>query len=567
MAFQGNADAEVAAQVSTPMTKDESLAPKSLPGWKACTIIFSCTLFMIINISTGPAFALALPSVGADLNIPETSLQWVISSYTLTSGCFLLLFGRLADLHGRRRTFLAGATWVVIWSIGCGFANKEISLDVMRAFQGMGVAAGVPAALGLLAQTFEVGSTLRTLAFATFSCGAPLGGAVGFTIGSVLTQETSAKWRSPLFFTAGLAGLTFVTGWLSIDEDTHHLDPALDRRVDWIGAFLVTSGLVFLTYSLGDGETAPHGWRTSYIIALLVLSVILLCAFVLWEYHLGNHPSSEEETSSQSGRGFINNLLTAPPLLKLDLFARANGRMAAMQALAFFVWAGFSGWIFYAALYYQTYLGLTPILTMVRMLPMTVTGIILNGIVALAIAHVQGIVLLVIGCIMTGLAPLLFAVIDTSATYWAYGFPAATAAVFGADFIFASGSLFVAKVARPNEQSVAGGLFNTLAQVGTSVGLAISSVVLDRTISRKIRSLDLPQLPSSSASISDTPKAALLAGYRAVQWLNFAFVMVGLVLALTFLKRIGVIARMKGGGNSDEERVESGVSGAEGVKG
>ena len=89
------------------------------------------------------------------------------------------------------------------------------------------------------------------------------------------------------------------------------------------------------------------------------------------------------------------------------------------------------------------------------------------------------------------------------------------------------------------------------------MGLAISSVVLDRTIARKIRSLDLPQLPSSSASISDTPKPALLAGYRAVQWLNFAFVMVGLVLALAFLKRIGVIARMKDG-DSDEERVESG---------
>jgi len=66
---------------------------------------------------------------------------------------------------------------------------------------------------------------------------------------------------------------------------------------------------------------------------------------------------------------------------------------------------------------------------------------------------------------MTGLAPLLFVVIDPTATYWAYGFPTAIAAVFGADFIFASGSLFVAKVARPDEQSVAGGLFNTLAQV------------------------------------------------------------------------------------------------------
>ena len=66
-----------------------------------------------------------------------------------------------------------------------------------------------------------------------------------------------------MFFIAGLAGLAFITGWLSIDEDTHHLDPALDRRVDWIGAFLVTSALVLLTFSLGEGEIAPDGWRTN----------------------------------------------------------------------------------------------------------------------------------------------------------------------------------------------------------------------------------------------------------------------------------------------------------------
>ena len=86
------------------------------------------------------------------------------------------------------------------------------------------------------------------------------------------------------------------------------------------------------------------------IIALLVLSIILLSAFLLWEHHLGQQVSnnpSPKETSPQS-RKFIDDLLTAPPLLKLELLARAKGRMAAMQALAFFVWAGFSGWIFYA---------------------------------------------------------------------------------------------------------------------------------------------------------------------------------------------------------------------------
>src|SRR5260370_36036181 len=81
-------------------------------------------------------------------------------------------------------------------------------------------------------------------------------------------------------------------------------------------------------------------------------------------------------------------------------------------------------------------------------------------------------------------------------------------------------------------------------QIGASVGLAISSIVLNQTIAGEVRSLGLPQLPSS-VSASDTPKPALLAGYRAVQWLNFAFLMVGLILTLTFLRWIGVIAKME----------------------
>jgi len=337
------------------------------------------------------------------------------------------------------------------------------------------------------------------------------------------------------------------------------LDPALDRRVDWIGAFLVTSGLVLLTFSLGEGETAPNGWRTSYIISSLFLSILLLGTFLVWEHHLGQQVSSNSssvDSSSQSGT-FTKNILTAPPLLNLDLFTRASGRMAAMQALVFFVWAGFASWVFYAALYYQTYIGLSPINTMLRMMPMMATGIILNGVVALAVPRVQGIVLLVIGCVMTGLSPLLFAVIDTSAPYWAYGFPAAVSSVFGADFIFSSGGLFVAKVAKPEEQSVAGGLFNTMTAIGASVGLTASSVILDRTIERELGSLGLPQIPSSSISSANTPKSALLAGYRAAQWLNFAFVMVGLLLALIFLKRIGIVTRIKAADSEKEEELES----------
>ena len=72
----------------------------------------------------------------------------------------------------------------------------------------------------------------------------------------------SPSWRSAFNFAAGLGALTFVIGLLAIDEDTHCLDPNLDRRVDWIGATMITSGLVLFTFAIGDGETAPRRWKT-----------------------------------------------------------------------------------------------------------------------------------------------------------------------------------------------------------------------------------------------------------------------------------------------------------------
>jgi Na+/melibiose symporter-like transporter len=134
-----------------------------------------------------------------------------------------------------------------------------------------------------------------------------------------------------------LAAFTAALGLVVLDQDTHHLDPSLDRRVDWVGAAMVTTGLVLLMFALGDGETAkPYQWRSGYIIAILVVSIALLAAFVWWE-HMLEVGLEEGEKSTR-----------ASPLLKLSIFKRAHGKLAAMLCLAFFVWAGFTGWMFYA---------------------------------------------------------------------------------------------------------------------------------------------------------------------------------------------------------------------------
>ena len=126
---------------------------------------------------------------------------------------------------------------------------------------------------------------------------------------------------------------------------------------------------------------------------------------------------------------------------------------------------------------------------------------------------------------MTSIACLLFAVIDTHATYWAFGFPAAVTSVVGADFVFATGTLYVAKIARPDEQSLAGALFQTLTQLGTAMGLTISTIVHNSVVDKDMRALP-PGMMHDPTGL-DAADAVQLRGIRAAQWCAFAFPVLG----------------------------------------
>ncbi|KDQ16903.1 hypothetical protein BOTBODRAFT_30275 [Botryobasidium botryosum FD-172 SS1] len=487
---------------------------------RSIALVAVCTFGMIINSAGSLALAPNLPRLGESLHIEDAKLQWIMSSYGLTSGCFLLLFGRLADLYGRKLVFILGTLWYAVWALGCGFAQNEISIDLMRGFQGMGSAAIIPAALGILAHSFPP-SRARTLAFATFSAGAPLGGAIGVILGSVLVQFATISWRATFFLSAGLGVATALGAIFFIDPDV--LDPQADKRVDWIGATIVTAALVLLLFVLGEGQLAPKGWKTPYILVLLILSITFLGVFIYWEHHIQ-----------------INT--TRAPLMRLELWKRAQGRFAVMQIIGFLIWAAFTSWMFFVVLYYQTYLGLTPVLSMVRMLPMIVTGIMLNVIVFLAASLIPGVILISFGCLATAVGCILFATIIPSAPYWAFSFPATILIVIGVDFAYATGSLFVAKIALPHEQSFAGGVYNTVIQVGGAVGLAATTVLYDQTALReaeKILGHPVTQVETEG------PHEALLKGYQAAQWLGCAFALCAMLLSATFLRKIGYVGHRK----------------------
>ncbi|KAG8856950.1 hypothetical protein FRB96_006213 [Tulasnella sp. 330] len=492
-----------------------SLAQPARSNFKNVLIILGCAVGQISLIASQSIIS-ALPTIGRDLHIPQQTLQWPISAYALTSGCFLLLLGRLADVYGRRRAFILGIAWFTAWAIACAFAQTAVQLSLFRAFQGIGVAAATPAAIGILAQEFPPGR-MRTIAFATFSCGAPMGGSIGILVGGTLTQLASDSWRSMFFVFAGLAVLAGLAVFFAVPRDK--FDDRTDRRVDWLGAAMITVSLVMLLFALAQGEVAANGWGTPYIIVLLILSLFGIATFLCWEWYL------------EYRAGY-------PPLMRLSLWKRANGKFAAVQAIAFVVWIAFNSWIYWATLLYQSYLGLSPVRSMIRFIPMFVSGATCNFIVAMLVGRISGSILLAIGSAATGVACLLFALIQPHATFWAFGFPAATIVVLGADFTFATGSIFVAKVALPHEQSLAGGIYNTVMQIGAAIGLAVTTVIADRVTSTQSRKLGYNYDPRNPGYV---PPEAQIRGYRAAQWAGFGFCMFSLLLVLVFLRDIGKV--------------------------
>ncbi|KAF9447312.1 MFS general substrate transporter [Macrolepiota fuliginosa MF-IS2] len=488
----------------------------------------------IINTANNMSVSIALPAIEKEFGADPSLLQWIISVYPLTSGCLLLVLGRLADLYGRKKVYLVGTLILTAFTLGCGFANNIVTLIILRGIQGIGAAATIPASLGILAHAFPP-SKARSLAFATFAAGGPVGAAFGSALGGVLTEKTSTTWRSSFYVFTAVNVVCFIGGLLCIEEDRPQLQGE-DKKVDWLGALLITAALVMILFVLGEGENAPQRWETGYIIALLIIGVFLTAIFLYWQWFLEKAQThrceqleamlasfgdgGEYDGQTRRGSSRWNNVLP-PPIMKISLWGREKGRFAGVMAIVFLTWCSFMSWIFWAQLYYQDYLGLNPLETVARLIPMFVVGLLCNSFIGIMANHLSMVTITTMGTLGTSAACLLFALIDTKVTYWAFGFPAAILSVLGVDFVFTAGTLYVAKISQPHEQSLAGALFQFMTQLGTSVGVTLSTVVFDCV------TLDLNEGQD------------IIRSYRAVQWTCCTFGICGGLLGLALFRGVG----------------------------
>src|SRR5438094_940966 len=240
--------------------------------WGVLAIVGAAFFMTILDVAI---VNVALPSIETDLNVTETTVQWVLIAYAITFGGFLLLGGRMADLLGRKRIFIVGLVLFTIASLVCGLANNIGVLIGARAVQGIGAAIISPAALSIVTTTFEEGAE-RNKALGIWGALGGSGAAAGVLFGGILTKYLGWEW---IFFVNVPVGvLVFALTRPIVPES--HADLG-HRRFDAAGAVTITGGLALLVYAISKAPDV--GWATGRTIGLLAASIVIIAAFVVWE--------------------------------------------------------------------------------------------------------------------------------------------------------------------------------------------------------------------------------------------------------------------------------------------
>jgi EmrB/QacA subfamily drug resistance transporter len=243
--------------------------------WAALTVVCLGQLMMVLDATI---VNVALPRIQRDLHFSQANLTWVLDAYMIAFGSFLLLAGRMGDLVGRKRVFLAGLVLFTAASAACGLAPDQDALIAARFIQGLGGAVASSVILALIVTEFRE-SRERAIAMSVYTFVVSSGGSIGLLAGGWLTQTLSWHWI--FFINVPVGAAAFLLGRVLVEES-----PALGLRggVDWLGAVLVTGATGLVVYAIV--KAAEYGWASAHTLGFGAAGGILLGGFALLESRL-----------------------------------------------------------------------------------------------------------------------------------------------------------------------------------------------------------------------------------------------------------------------------------------
>ena len=466
----------------------QTVSPVRDSRWLALIVLCAGMLMIILD---GTIVNVALPTIQDDLGFSQASLAWVVNAYLIAFGGLLLLAGRLGDLIGRKRVFLAGLTVFTLASLLCGISTSREMLVGARFIQGVGGALTSGVILGMIVTMFPEPRE-RAKAIGVYSFVASAGASIGLLAGGVLTEAISWNWIFFVNLPIGIAALMLALRLIERDEGI-----GLSEGADVQGAVLVTAALMLGVYTIV--KAVDYGWTSLHTLGLGGLSLLLLAGFV-----------ARQATAEK-------------PLLPLRIFRSRN--VAGANLVQTLMVAGLFGMFFLGALFMERVLAYGPLEIGLAFLPVAVAiGTLSLGFSARLTLRfgARAVLLPALGLVSVGL--VLLARVPVDASYLTDILPAMLFMGVGAGLAFPALMTLAMSDATHSDSGLASGLVNTSQQVGGALGLAVLTTLATSRTDRLLAE-------------GENNAVALTDGYHLAWWVGAGISVVAIGIALGVVRR------------------------------
>ncbi|TVY81369.1 Drug resistance protein, partial [Lachnellula suecica] len=475
----------------SPAERTESKGGRQMSTF--AEIGFICIIInsqLMTQAGLGQAIA-PLRTIGASFGVENdpASLSWFPAAYSLTVGTFILIAGRLGDLYGHRRIFIAGWLWFALWTMLAGFAvySNAIFFDCARAFQGMGPAFILPNGMAILGVTYEPGMK-KNLMFAAFGAMAPLGFLVGAVITSLFAEFVWWPWG---YWVIAMLCLLSAVGSIFLIPDTPSSAPDTTNSVwvkaDVAGCITGVSGLVLINFAWNRAPTV--GWQEPYVYVLLIVGIIFLVVFTQIEKR------------------------TKFPLVP---FASMTADSTFLVGIVACGWASFGIWVYYAWQFIENLRGASPLLATAQFSPVAITGFLASGATGIILGKVPASVVMGIALSAFCISNILLATTPVDQTYWAQFFVSVLIMPFGMDMSFPAATLLLSNAMPREHQGGAASLVMTIVNYSISLALGFAGTV------------------ETHVNNGGKTKEDLLKGYRGAWYLSCGLAGLGIALTMVF---------------------------------
>ncbi|KAJ7215948.1 major facilitator superfamily domain-containing protein [Mycena pura] len=435
--------------VSTSKEGGLSVLESQPKSRKILILLLLCFSFFLDSISGSSLFT-AIPVISTQLNIPNSQSVWILSAYQLTFSALLLISGRVSDLYNPKWVFVTGAAWLGIFALIDGFIRKEIPLITLRALMGAGGALTIPSAIHLIVHMYPDPAD-QAMAITAFGGVGALGNVLGLVIGALFVSFTSWPWV--FYFLAILAAVIASAAVVVVPQVQRTMNETRAekilrfRRLDLVGVFTFTAAAILFIFSVTSGSI--DGWGSAQVLAPLVLSLILLFLFLLWESRL---PESYAAIPVKVWR--YENFTV------LILLSFAPFTWWASVFLEFtWLWEVVYGWSAIKVAVHILPVGL-------GMFPMVPVSAILQARLPMKWVIFIGFLLI---CVGTALLPFA----DSSAHYWPFAFPGFLLGTAGAALIYTTINVSLFAHTPKEVSGIVSAIFNSALQMGGAFGSAI----------------------------------------------------------------------------------------------